>query len=180
MAVSMAAVNKWPIPAVPMTAMAAAAAAAQIAAIQSQNIPSYGSGGLLEGKSHKEGGIKTSIGNSPIELEGQEYVIRKKSTADNIPVLDFINRSERKLNLGDFIDFYSSNKVKKSIVSANPRTKFESGGMLPLMSNDIELNDRLIDTMEAYANRPIYVAVTEIEDAQANVRNVRALSGLEG
>lgn len=180
MAISMAAVNKWPVPAIPMMAMAAAVGAAQIAAVQSQNIPSYGSGGLLEGKSHKEGGIKASVGRTPIELEGQEYVIRKKSTVTNLPVLDFINRSERKLNINDFIDFYSSGKVKKSIVSASPRTKFESGGqVIPTLRTDIDINDRLIQTMEDYSNRPVYVAVTEIENAQANVRNVRVLSGLE-
>lgn len=179
MAISMAAVNKWPVPAIPMMAMAAAVGAAQIAAVQSQNIPSYGSGGLLEGKSHKEGGIKASVGRTPIELEGQEYVIRKKSTVTNLPVLDFINRSERKLNINDFIDFYSSGKVKKNIVSASPRTKFADGGIIPTLRTDIDINDRLIQTMEDYANRPLYVAVTEIENAQANVRNVRVLSGLE-
>ena len=179
MAVSMAAVNKWPVPAIPMMALAAAAGAAQIAAVASQNIPSYGSGGLLEGKSHKEGGIKASIGTSPIELEGQEFVIRKKTTTQNLALLDFINRSERKLNIDDFIDFYSSGKIKKSIVSASPKAKYADGGqVMPILRNDIDINNRLIDTMEAYANRPIYVAVTEIEDAQANVNYVRTLSGL--
>ena len=180
MAISMAAVNKWPLPAIPMMALAAAAGAAQIAAIQSQNIPSYGSGGLLEGKSHRDGGIKTSIGKSPIELEGQEYVIRKKSSVTNLPVLDFINRSERKLNLGDFIDFYSSKKLKNNIVSASPKARYESGGqVIPSLRNDFEFNDRLVDTMEAYANRPVWVAVTDIEDAQANVNYVRTLSGMK-
>ena len=178
MAISMAAVNKWPIPAIPMMAMAAAATAAQIAAIKSQPIPSYGSGGLLEGKSHKEGGIKASIGTSPIELEGQEFVIRKKTTTQNLALLDFINRSERKLNIDDFIDFYSSGKVKKNIVSASPKVKYAEGGVIPTLRTDIDINDRLLNAMEDYANRPIYVAVTEIEDAQANVNYVRTLSGL--
>lgn len=180
MAVSMAAVNKWPVPAIPMMAMAAAVGAAQIAAVQSQNIPSYGSGGLLEGKSHKEGGIKASVGRTPIELEGQEYVIRKKSTVTNLPVLDFINRSERKLNINDFIDFYSSGKVKKSIVSASPRTKFESGGqVIPTLRTDIDINDRLIQTMEDYANRPTVVSVQEIVDVNEGLNKVKVLSGLE-
>ena len=180
MAISMAAVNKWPIPAIPMMALAAAATAAQIAAIKSQPIPSYGTGGMIEGKSHKEGGVKALVGNSPLELEGQEYVIRKKSTVSNVQVLDFINRSERKLNLDDFIDFYSSGKVKKHILSASPKARYADGGqVIPTLRTDIEINDRLVQSMEDYANRPYYVTVTEIEDAQANVRNVRVLSGLE-
>ena len=178
MAVSMAAVNHWPVPAIPMMALAAAAGAAQIAAIQSQNIPSYGSGGLLEGKSHRDGGIKTSIGSSPIELEGHEYVIRKKTTEKNVQLLDYINKSERKLNINDFIDFYSSGNVKKNIVSANPKTRFENGGQIPILRNDIDMNNRLIDAMTAYANRPMYVAVTEIEDKMADVNYIRTVAGV--
>ena len=178
MAVSMAAVNHWPVPALGMMALAAAAGAAQIAAIQSQNIPSYGSGGLLEGKSHRDGGIKTSIGSSPIELEGHEYVIRKKTTEKNVQLLDYINKSERKLNINDFIDFYSSGNVKKNIVSANPKTRFENGGQIPILRNDIDMNNRLIDAMTAYANRPMYVAVTEIEDKMADVNYIRTVAGV--
>jgi len=69
MSISMAAVNHWPIPAIPMMALASATGAAQIAAIQSQNIPSYGSGGVIQGKSNREGGVPAVVGNSPIDLE---------------------------------------------------------------------------------------------------------------
>lgn len=181
MAISMAAVNKWPLPAIPMMALAAAAGAAQIAAIQSQNIPSYGDGGVIQGKSHAQGGVKAVVGNSPIELEGNEFIIRKKSTMPNLNLLDFVNKSEKKLSLDDMIEFYVGKRsnVKKVITNASPRTRFADGGVIPSLRNDFEFNDRLVDTMEAYANRPVYVAITEIEDAQANVNYVRALSGLE-
>lgn len=177
MAISMAAVNKWPIPAVPMMALAAAVGAAQIAAIKSQNIPSYGKGGLLVGKSHAQGGIKTSVGNTPIELEGREYVIRKTTTEKNIELLEYINKSQRKLNLEDFINFYSSPKVKKNIASI--KSKFADGGQIPMLRTDISINDRLITAFEDYSNRPQVVSVVEIADKMDSVKKVQTLAGLE-
>jgi len=47
----------------------------------------FAKGGLLEGPSHAQGGIKTSFG----ELEGGEYVINKRSTASFLPLLTAIN-----------------------------------------------------------------------------------------
>jgi hypothetical protein len=178
MAVSMAAVNKWPVPAIPMMALAAAAGAAQIAAVASQNIPSYGDGGVIQGKSHAQGGVKVLGGRA--EVEGGEFITNKQTTLQNVELLDFINSKKKKVNLDDMIEFYTgkSSNVKKIIASASPRHKFADGGQIPMLRNDIELNDRLVQTMEDYANRPIYVAVTEIEDAQANVNYVRTLSGL--
>ena len=178
MAVSMAAVNHWPVPAIPMMALAAAAGAAQIAAVASQNIPSYGTGGVIEGKSHAQGGVKAVVGKTPIELEGDEYVIRKRTTVENLPLLDYINKSERKLKLEDFVDYYGSkSKVARNIQSV--KTKFASGGQIPSLRTDIDFNDRLIQSFEDYSNRPVVVAVTEINDKQAAVKNVQVLAGLQ-
>ena len=174
MAVTYALVNKWPIPAIPMAALAASTAAAQIA-IMASNKP-YAKGGLLEGPSHKEGGIP--VGNTGIEVEGNEYVIRKKSTAPNIEILDYINKSERKLNLDDFIDFYSSGKLKKNIVQMSPRSRFADGGALPVISNNYGFDDRLLTAFEDYSNRPVVVTVKDINDRQEAVRNVQVLAGL--
>lgn len=177
MAVSMAAVNKWPIPAVPMMAMAAAAAAAQIAAIQSQNIPSYGDGGVIQGKSHAQGGVKVLGGRA--EVEGGEFITNKATTQNNVELLDFINSRKKKLNLSDMFEFYGgkTSNVRKVINNASPM-KFADGGQVPLLSNDIELNDRLVNVMEDYSNRPVVVSVVDINDRQAAVRNVEVLSGL--
>lgn len=174
MAVTMAAVNKWPIPAIPMMALAASTTAAQIA-IMAANKP-YAKGGLLEGPSHKEGGIP--VGNTGIEVEGKEYVIRKSSTAPNIEILDYINKSERKLNLDDFIDFYSSGKLKKNIVQMSPRSRFANGGSLPTISTNYSFDDRLLTAFEDYSNRPVVVSVKDINDRQTAVRNVQVLAGL--
>ena len=182
MAVSMAAVNNWPIPAIPMMSLAAAAGAAQYAAVKSQYIPkpSYGSGGVIQGKSHKEGGVPAVVGNSPIELEGNEFIIRKKSTIPNLNLLDFVNRSEKKLSLEDLINFYTNeNGMRKRTISNSPRNKFADGGQIATLRNDINLSDRLLTAFEDYSNRPQVVSVVEIIDKMQTVREVQAMAGLE-
>ena len=173
LSISMAAVNSWPMPAIAMMAAAAAMGAAQVAAISSQK---YAKGGLLEGKSHREGGIP--VGNTGIEVEGKEYIVRKSSTTPNIELLDYINKSQRKLSLDDFIDFYSSGKARSTF--ANSTRKFEDGGVLPTLRSDIDVPSRLISTMEDYANRPYVVQVVDIMDRTAQVKQVQAMAGIEG
>ena len=174
MAVTYALVNKWPIPALPMAALAASTAAAQIG-IMAANKP-YAKGGLLEGPSHAQGGIP--VGNTGIEVEGKEYVIRKSSTAPNIEILDYINKSQRKLDLDDFIEFYSSGKVRKTITSMSPRSRFADGGTIPTLSTSIDINDRLLSAFEDYSNRPVYVSVQDINSRQKAVKDVQVLAGL--
>ena len=180
MAISMAAVNKWPIPAIPMIAMATAVGAAQYAAIKSQNIPTYGEGGRISGKSHSQGGVKALVsGSYPVELEGQEYIIRKSTATKNVELLEYVNNSQRKLKLEDFIDFYSSGKLKKTITASSPKAKYADGGQIPMLRSDITLNDRMLQAFEDYSNRPQYVEVVEILDKADSVRNVQVLAGME-
>jgi len=176
MAISMAAVNSWPVPAIPMMALAAAAGAAQIAAIKSQNIPSYGSGGVIQGKSHREGGVKVLGGQA--EVEGGEYITNKVTTAKNVDLLEYINTKRRKIKLEDLIDFYGGNsQVKKSISTV--RTKFADGGMIPTLRNDINLSDRMLTAFEDYSNRPVQVAVVDIIDRTQQVNNVKVMAGID-
>ena len=179
MAVTYAAMNKWPIPAVPLMALAGTTTAAQLAIMMANKPYRVGGqleGGLVKGKRHTQGGVP--VGNTGIEVEGDEMIIRRESTMPNIDLLNYINKSQRKLDLDDFIDFYSSGKIRKSITSMNPRTKYASGGVLPTLNNDYNFDDRLLTAFEDYSNRPIYVAVTEIENKMDSVRNVRALAGM--
>jgi hypothetical protein len=54
----------------------------------SSSTPStYAEGGLLQGNSHNMGGIRTSMG----ELEGGEFVINRRATANFLPLLESIN-----------------------------------------------------------------------------------------
>lgn len=149
--------------------------AVQIGIMSSQK---YADGGVLEGKSHREGGIKAVVGRNPIELEGQEYVIRKKSTTPNIDLLDYINKSERKLRLEDFIDFYTDGKLRKTVIKNSPKNKYATGGQIPSLRNDISVNDSLTRAFQDYANTPTVVEVREILNKADNVRSVQVLAGL--
>jgi hypothetical protein len=54
----------------------------------SSSTPStYAEGGLLSGRSHDMGGIRTSMG----ELEGGEFVVNRRATANFLPLLESIN-----------------------------------------------------------------------------------------
>ncbi len=175
LAISAAAVNNWPIPAVPMIAAATAVGAAQMAAIIANKPRKYADGGLLQGKSHRQGGIP--VGNTGIEVEGHEYIINKRTSMQNLDMLDLINSKKRRMTLDDFIDFYSKgSKVGKSVSSL--RSRFEDGGQLPTLRTDITLNDRLINTMERYAERPTVVEVVDIINKTEDVKRTQVLAGL--
>ena len=172
MAISFAGMNVWPIPAIPMMALAAANGAAQIAAISAKE---YATGGVLEGPSHKEGGIKVLGGRA--EVEGGEYITNRETTRQNVEVLDFINSKRQKLNLSDFVEFYSSKKVASAVQSSSPLRKFADGGQLPTMSN-VDITDGILQRIDRYANRPTVVSVVDIIDRSTEVNDVRVMAGL--
>lgn len=180
MSISMAAVNKWPTPAVPMMAMAAAVGAAQIAAIAAQQYAKGGllpnkDGGVIQGKSHREGGIKVLGGVA--EVEGKEFITNKVTTEKNVELLEYINTKKRKIKLDDLIEFYGNDsQVKKNISTV--RTKFADGGQLSFLRTDIDINDRLLQAMEDYANKPTIVSVVEVMDKMESVNNVRTMAGV--
>lgn len=173
LAISSAAVNSWPIPAVPMIAAATAMGAAQMAAIIANKPRKYADGGLLEGRSHAQGGIKVLGGHA--EVEGGEFITNRRTTAQNSDLLYYINSKKKKLDLSDMIEFYSS-KPKKSI--SGMKRMFADGGELPTIRTDIELNSRLVDTMEKYAERPSVVQVVDIINKTDEVKRVQTLAGL--
>ena len=177
MAVSMAAVNKWPIPAIPMMALAAAVGAAQVAAAKSQYIPkpSYGDGGVIVGRSHAEGGVPVLGGQASVE--GGEFITNKVTTAKNVDLLEYINSKRKKVDISDLLEFYNSGRPAKNISSI--RTKFADGGVIPSLRSDIELSDRMYQAMEDYANRPTYVQVVDIIDRTERLNEVKVISGLE-
>ena len=178
MAVTMAAINSWPIPAIPMMALAGATTAAQIA-IMSANRP-YESGGRLDGgvasgPRHKDGGIPVLGGRASIE--GGEFITNRWTTSKNVDLLDYINSKKKRIGLSDMLEFYG-NDIKKNVKSISPKRVFADGGVIPSLSTDININDRLISAMEAYAQRPYYVTVTDIENRMNQVKYVRTLAGV--
>ena len=141
-------------------------------AIAKANPPKFANGGLLEGKSHAQGGIRAG----GVELEGQEYVVNKQTTMKNLDLLEYINSNRKKINISDLIDFYQGDTPRKNVQSI--KTKFANGGALPSIRTDIDINDRLINAFEDYSNRPSVVQVVDIIDKTQKVNNVKVLAGL--
>lgn len=180
MAVTYAAINTWPIPAIPMMALAGATTAAQIA-IMSANKP-YAKGGQLDGgvaqgPRHRDGGIKVLGGRA--EIEGGEFITNRLTTEKNVDLLEFINSKKKRIDVNDLIDFYSSGTIKKSIMKMSPKKAYADGGYIPpTLSTNIDLDDRLMSAFENYSNRPVVVSVVDITNKQDDVRRVQALAGL--
>lgn len=111
------------IPAAPISpaywigvALAAATTATQVGIISAQK---YARGGLLQGASHAQGGIKGSVQGNNIELEGGEVVINKRSAARFRRELSDINSYN-----GWGQKFAAGGELPK-------RFKFAEGGQLP-------------------------------------------------
>jgi hypothetical protein len=66
-------------------ALAGVAGAVQIAAIATQPLPQFADGGIIQGKSHKQGGVQ-------VEAEGGEFITSVKQTKKHRELLDAINR----------------------------------------------------------------------------------------
>lgn len=141
---------------------------ANVAQIASQQ---YGNGGKLNGPSHKEGGIP--VGNTGITVEGNEYIIRKESTMPNLPLLEYINSSQRRLTKDDLIRFYDNGKTP--LINRTMTTKFAEGGELPQLSVDVK---SLMNNAQAQQDdRPLVVSVVDIVNQTENLRQVRVLAG---
>lgn len=168
LAISSAAVNTWPIPAIPMIAAATAVGAAQVAAVTKAK---YAEGGVIEGKSHAQGGVKVLGGRA--EVEGGEFITNKNTTAKNADLLYYINSKRKKVSLDDMIEFYST---KPRAALNGMRNRFAQGGTLPTI-NGVDINDRLLDAFESYANTPTVVQVVDIIDRTKKVNQVRVLAG---
>ena len=179
MAVTYAAMNAWPVPAVPMMALAAATTAAQIAIMASNKPYAKGGqldGGVAQGKRHKDGGIPVLGGRASIE--GGEFITNRVTTEKNVDLLEYINSKKKRIDISDLIDFYNSGNGVRRGISTVSKARFEDGGAIPTLSTDFDINDRLLDAMDYYNNRPVVVSVVDINNKQADVRRVQALAGL--
>lgn len=56
---------------------------------------SFRDGGLLSGNSHEQGGIRGTGAFGDVEVEGGEYIVNKRDTARNLPLLEAINNGKR-------------------------------------------------------------------------------------
>lgn len=154
-----------------MGALAGTLGAVQIALIKSQK---YANGGVIQGKSHFQGGVKVLGGRA--EVEGGEFITNKQSTSANLDILEFINSKKRRVDLNDLVTFYSS---KKALPKPMAKTKFANGGEIPSLRTDLDINDKLITMFEEFGRRPSVVSVVDIIKAQDKVNKVRTLAGVE-
>ena len=142
-----------------MGSLATSLGLAQIAIMRSTK---YAEGGLLKGKDHAHGGIKTPYG----ELEGNEFVINKSTTMKNLSLIDFINSNKKKLDLSDFISYFNKTS-KPALKNTSNGLKFANGGLLERFSTERNLN----------LNIRSVVAVKDIIDATDGYNRVQVLAG---
>ena len=78
------------------SAIIGAMGALQLATVMAAPLPKAAKGGLIQGKSHAQGGVM-------LEAEGGEYIINRKATALNMPLLEALNNSSlNRFNDGGF------------------------------------------------------------------------------
>lgn len=161
---------------VAMGALATALGAVQYALIKSQKPYARGGqldGGVAQGNRHRDGGIPVLGGRASIE--GGEYITNRVTTSKNVELLDYINSKKKKIDITDLMDFYSTTP-RKTIKGV--RTKFEDGGYLPTLPNELDIKDQLQNIVVNQDNRPVVVSVVDINNKQEDVRRVQTLAGL--
>lgn len=165
----------WPLGAV-FAGVMAALGAVQVALIAKQigqiKPVKYAEGGVINGKSHAQGGVP--VGNTGIEVEGGEMVVSKKNTVKYIDVLTKINRDDpsvRYLRGGNMQ--YADTRIRK----------FANGGQLNFQAADENLranneSNRLMSAINDIDMHPV-VSVVDIWQAENRLTRVRGLAGRE-
>lgn len=146
-------------------------------AIAKANPPKFKEGGVIQGPSHAQSGVKVLGGYA--EVEGGEMITNKVTTQKNIDVLEYINTKKRRLNLDDFIEFYTSDKPRTVIKNMSPKSRFAEGGQIPTLRTDIDVSGSLREAFKEYAKVTPVVQVVDIVDKTKQYNNVRVLAGLE-
>ena len=146
-------------------------------------------GGLLKGKSHKQGGMRVEGTN--IEVEGGEFVVNKKSTTKYINLIEAINednpfkvrRLSNRYDMGGRIGKPTTiinNYNHAPLVSSSIR-KYASGGRLDYGGSvaAIEQNtstNRITEAMSHINFNPV-VSVVDIQKKTKSLTKVRDLAG---
>lgn len=135
-------------------ALVSAAGAVEVSTISNQ-LSKLRDGGILEGPSHEQGGIKGTGSFSNIEVEGGEAIIPVR-TVKKHP--DLINSLLSETN----------NNYK------SPRTKFKNGGLLSSQQSfNYSVLEKIINTSISRINFTPVVSVVDITDAQNNIVDIK-------
>ena len=129
----------------------------------------YAEGGIINGKSHAQGGVP--IGNTGIEVEGGEMVVSKKNTVKYIDVLTKINRDDPSVRYLRGGNMYADTRIRK----------FANGGQLNFQAADENLRansetNRLMGAINDIDMSPV-VSVVDIWKAENRLTKVRGLAG---
>ncbi len=119
-------------------------------------------GGLLNGPSHTNGGIK--VGNTGIEVEGGEYVVNKQSAMENYNLLEVINSygSEHKLSDSNIVPTPIEKILKTEVLNSNNKQHMDFDDLTINMGGGMEIsliggNNQYIDSKELL-NNPNFIS----------------------
>jgi hypothetical protein len=118
---------------------------------------SFATGGLLDGPSHADGGIRGTGRFGNVEVEGGEMIINKRDTARNMPLLSAINSGKKVMAGG-------------GVLTPSQGAVDASGG-----SQDIQAIAKAVSDL---SNRPMVVGVTDISEGLNRVSAIDNASQL--
>jgi len=128
--------------------MIIATTAAQIGIINSQQ---FAQGGMVEGKSHAQGGEKFAVGGRVVELEGGEAVINKRSTSMFRSQLSAMNTAGGGVKFADggLLNSGSFNAVKFDSAQFNQSS---GGGKVVVVESDITNSQNKVKAIQTNAS----------------------------
>lgn len=167
------ALGAWPPPAsYAFAAAVGALGAIQIGLIASQK---FAQGGIIDGPSHSEGGVKIPTKNGMSEVEGNEFITNKKTTTKNVEMLYYINSIKRKITREDMERFFDGKgKVR---IPASHGMRFAQGGQISDLT-DFNLKDQ-IQPVQQEAEKTYIVQVVDIANSLDNYEKIQTLAGLK-
>ncbi len=123
-------------------------------------------GGMVQGPSHAQGGVRGTGSFNNVEVEGNEFLVNKQSTSLNAGILNTINTAGRNQQF-----------------ALAPINRREMGGNIPFDSINSSIRSSSIDMAsfskqiekavnEGLSKADISVAVTEINDKQKTVAKI--------
>lgn len=148
--------------------------ALQVATISKQ-MAKLQDGGLLNGRLHRDGGMR--IEGTNIEVEGGEYVVNRDSTRKNMRLIRYINSQRRELDGDDLHSFFSQPSHTPFFASSFAQM-MEQGGEVPMMPTQVDIsNSDLLGSIQNIKFEP-RVAVTDIHAVQGQMTQVDEWVGM--
>ena len=134
-----------------------AATMAQLAVIESQTfakggmIEEYAKGGMVNGKSHAQGGEKFAVGGRVVELEGGEAVINKRSTARYRSQLSAMNSAGGGVKFADG-GLLNNSSFTSARFNSSGFNQQAGGGKVVVVESDITTSQNKVKAIQANAS----------------------------